>query len=51
MKIDEPVIKVEKPSPKLEVDYEPEVLLSEQQDSKDETYSEQSQALMILAGL
>ncbi|XP_022117177.2 broad-complex core protein isoforms 1/2/3/4/5 [Pieris rapae] len=50
LKIDETVVKIEKPSPKPDIDYEPEILLSEQ-DSKENTYSEQSQALMILAGM
>lgn len=46
-------VKSEKHSPKSEVEYEPEVLLSEQQDGtdSDNPYSEQSQALLLLAGL
>nr|AWD40207.1 broad complex isoform Z7 [Plutella xylostella] len=51
---DEPLVKSEKQSPKPETDYEPEVLLSEQQDDNDSEGgygSEQSQALMLLAGM
>ncbi|CAG4937712.1 unnamed protein product [Colias eurytheme] len=51
---EESIVKLEKPSPKSDVDYEPEVLLSEQQDGADSenTYtSEQSQALLLLAGM
>lgn len=50
---EESLVKAEKPSPKSDVDYEPEVLLSEQQDGTDtESYSqEQSQALLLLAGM
>ncbi|CAH0627111.1 unnamed protein product [Chrysodeixis includens] len=47
-------LKPEKMSPKSDVDYEPEVLLSEQQDGNDSdsTYTqEQSQALLLLAGM
>lgn len=46
------LVKSEKPSPKSDMDYEPEVLLSEQQDGTDSEYSqEQSQALLLLAGM
>ncbi|CAK1553677.1 unnamed protein product [Leptosia nina] len=47
------VVKTEKPSPKSEVDYEPEVLLSEQHEGNESenSYSEQSQALLLLAGM
>ncbi|XP_049866302.1 broad-complex core protein isoforms 1/2/3/4/5-like isoform X2 [Pectinophora gossypiella] len=51
---EETVVKSEKHSPKSEIDYEPEVLLSEQHDGtdSDNTYSqEQSQALLLLAGM
>lgn len=47
-------LKPEKMSPKSDVEYEPEVLLSEQQDGNDSdnTYTqEQSQALLLLAGM
>lgn len=46
-------VKSEKHSPKSEIEYEPEVLLSEQQDGTDldSPYSEQSQALLLLAGM
>lgn len=47
------LVKPEKQSPKSDIDYEPEVLLSEHQDGTDEnTYTqEQSQALLLLAGM
>ncbi|KAL4706574.1 hypothetical protein ACJJTC_015772 [Scirpophaga incertulas] len=51
---DELVVKSEKQSPKSDAEYEPEILLSEQQDETDSenTYNnEQSQALMLLAGM
>ncbi|KAG6451880.1 protein abrupt [Manduca sexta] len=51
---EELVVKHEKHSPKSDIDYEPEVLLSEQQDGNesDNTYAqEQSQALLLLAGM
>lgn len=51
---DETVVKPENQSPKSEMEYEPEVLLSEHQDGTDteNTYSqEQSQALLLLAGM
>ncbi|CAH0728739.1 unnamed protein product, partial [Brenthis ino] len=49
---EESLVKSEKPSPKSDMDYEPEVLLSEQQDGADSEYSqEQSQALLLLAGM
>lgn len=51
--IQEDTVKVEKSSPKLEIEYEPEILLSEQQDGADsDSYTqEQSQALLLLAGM
>lgn len=46
------LVKSEKPSPKSEVEYEPEILLSEHQDGGDSDYGqEQSQALLLLAGM
>lgn len=50
---DDLYVKSEKQSPKSEIEYEPEVLLSEQQDGtdSDNPYSEQSQALLLLAGM
>ncbi|XP_063379209.1 broad-complex core protein isoforms 1/2/3/4/5-like [Cydia fagiglandana] len=48
------LVKPEKQSPKSDIEYEPEILLSEQQDSTDaeNTFSqEQSQALLLLAGM
>ncbi|CAG9785063.1 unnamed protein product [Diatraea saccharalis] len=51
---EELLVKPEKQSPKSETEYEPEVLLSEHQDGMDSenTYSqEQSQALLLLAGM
>ncbi|XP_039749022.1 broad-complex core protein isoforms 1/2/3/4/5-like isoform X1 [Pararge aegeria] len=50
---EESLVKAEKPSPKSDMDYEPEVLLSEHQDGTDsELYTqEQSQALLLLAGM
>ncbi|XP_059059008.1 protein abrupt-like isoform X2 [Achroia grisella] len=51
---EETVVKPENPSPKSEIEYEPEVLLSEHQDGTDSesTYSQdQSQALLLLAGM
>lgn len=46
------LVKSEKPSPKSDVEYEPEILLSEQQDGGDSDYGqEQSQALLLLAGM
>ncbi|XP_023940697.1 broad-complex core protein isoforms 1/2/3/4/5 isoform X2 [Bicyclus anynana] len=50
---DDSLVKAEKPSPKSDMEYEPEVLLSEHQDGQDtELYSqEQSQALLLLAGM
>lgn len=51
---DELFVKPEKQSPKSDIEYEPEVLLSEQQDSTDADNnfsSEQSQALLLLAGM
>lgn len=51
---DEIFVKPEKQSPKSDIEYEPEVLLSEQQDSTDgdnNFSSEQSQALLLLAGM
>ncbi|CAB3221437.1 unnamed protein product [Arctia plantaginis] len=51
---EENAVKPEKQSPKSDVEYEPEVLLSEHQDGtdSDSTYSqEQSQALLLLAGM
>lgn len=51
---DEMLVKAEKQSPKSDVDYEPEVLLSEQQDSVDADgpfSQEPQQALLILAGM
>ncbi|XP_072940257.1 uncharacterized protein [Epargyreus clarus] len=47
-------VKTEKQSPKSDIEYEPEVLLSEHQDGtdSDSTYTqEQSQALLLLAGM
>lgn len=52
--IEDPLVKTEKQSPKSDIEYEPEVLLSEHQDGtdSDSTYSqEQSQALLLLAGM
>lgn len=51
---DESLVKPEKQSPKPDIDYEPEVLLSEQQDSTESETAytqEQSQALLLLAGM
>lgn len=51
---DESLVKPEKQSPKPDIDYEPEVLLCEQQDSpeSENAYTqEQSQALLLLAGM
>ncbi|XP_028174866.1 longitudinals lacking protein, isoforms H/M/V-like [Ostrinia furnacalis] len=50
---EELLVKPEKQSPKSDIDYEPEVLLSEHQDGTEENaYSqEQSQALLLLAGM
>ncbi|KAJ2947007.1 hypothetical protein O0L34_g16351 [Tuta absoluta] len=51
---EETQVKSEKYSPKPDIDYEPEVLLSEHQDDMDgeNTFSqEQSQALLLLAGM
>ncbi|XP_026486174.1 protein abrupt-like isoform X2 [Vanessa tameamea] len=47
------LVKTEKPSPKSDLDYEPEVLLSEHNEGTDsETYTqEQSHALLLLAGM
>lgn len=48
------VVKPEKQSPKSDIEYEPEVLLSEHQDGTDTENSytqEQSQALLLLAGM
>lgn len=51
---DENMIKTEKQSPKSDVEYEPEILLSEQHgdtDSEGGYSQEQSQALLLLAGM
>ncbi|KAM3962399.1 uncharacterized protein ACR2FA_003643 [Aphomia sociella] len=51
---DEAVIKPENQSPKSDIEYEPEVLLSEHQDGTDSenTYNQdQSQTLLLLAGM
>lgn len=47
------LVKAEKPSPKSDLEYEPEVLLSEHNDGTDsETYNQdQSHALLLLAGM
>ncbi|XP_041976516.1 modifier of mdg4-like [Aricia agestis] len=53
--IEESTIKTEKSSPKSDNEYEPEVLLSEQQDSTESegpySQEQQSQALLLLAGM
>ncbi|XP_050681787.1 longitudinals lacking protein, isoforms H/M/V-like isoform X2 [Leptidea sinapis] len=51
--VEESMVKSEKPSPKSDVEYEPEVLLSEQQDGTDSesNYTPESQALLMLAGM
>lgn len=51
---EETLVKPEKQSPKSDIEYEPEVLLSEHQDGTDSenTFTqEQSQALLLLAGM
>lgn len=50
---DESLVKPEKQSPKPDIDYEPEVLLSEQDSTESENAftQEQSQALLLLAGM
>ncbi|XP_045764342.1 broad-complex core protein isoforms 1/2/3/4/5-like [Maniola jurtina] len=50
---EESLVKAEKASPKSDMEYEPEVLLSEHQDGTDtDSYTqEQSQALLLLAGM
>lgn len=50
---DEMLVKSEKQSPKSDIDYEPEVLLSEQDgaDTENAYTQEQSQALLLLAGM